>query len=175
MLACSLPLGARPLPLVARPLLLVARFPPPATLRRRSAFAMQVICRKMSGAASIKTVLHDVPLDRGGNESGNRFASGQSLANVGGRHVGRWRVHEKNGRKRGVALNKVAAGDWRLAAGLHAQTGHSRRETRQPIAQWLHQATRARDNNAMRAVEHLGIAIPRFNFCKRAGARDEEN
>src|SRR6266542_1610015 len=111
MLACSLPLGARPLPLVARPLLLVARFPPPATLRRRSAFAMQVICRKMSGAASIKTVLHDVPLDRGG------------------------------------ALNKVAAGDWRLAAGLHAQTGHSRRETRQPIAQWLPQETRARDDN----------------------------
>ena len=46
---------------------------------RFSVFVMQVICRKWSGAFSIETVLHDVPLDGGGNESGDRLAVASRL------------------------------------------------------------------------------------------------
>ena len=93
-----------------------------------------------------------------------RLPGAQPAADLGRRHVRRRRVDQEN---RGTAAVPVRVR--RAADTIRAASAGSR------SLQALDREPRARDDDEVRQVEDVRIAVPGFNFCKRIGAGDEEN
>ena len=108
-------------------------------------------------------MLPDVRLHVRRNEPGDGLPGLQARADVGRRHVRRCRLDEEN------RVRDSRAEPSRHRARSFARPAPAADPARREIE------TGARDDDKIRQVEDVGIAVPRFNFCKRIGAGDEEN
>ena len=99
----------------------------------------------------------------GGHQAADAPAGAQPPADVGRRDVGRRRVDQEDRRpRRRVAA--ASAGSRCARASCGSRVGMRRRRH-----------ARARDDDEVREIEHLGIAVPGFDFRERVGAGDEEH